>query len=277
MAAKAYRPAASPVTPGQMHRVSGEKFPSDSPGSDRHSHPVHYPPTTRLSSLKYVPGSNRRWQQTCCRLPERPLLGRHLQELSLRSWPVLYFGLLGHFQGAIDLNAEITNRTLQLRVSQQQLNGSQVLGSALIQGRLRSHAMPPPWQTSLTRGLTRSQARSLLSMARLNSASSRRRPASCTRLPYKLSTCSRVREWSLRSTCVSWLAPVVMEPASLRRVEGSLTEPDLPVAGVCFWDGKLRIVDGLVCRHRRKRKSGLFVSSVAHRRCTRKGGMPSLT
>jgi len=29
----------------------------------------------------------------------------------------LYFGLLGHFQGVIDLDAEITNRTLQLRVS----------------------------------------------------------------------------------------------------------------------------------------------------------------
>jgi hypothetical protein len=32
-------------------------------------------------------------------------------------------------------------------------------------------AMPPPWQTSRTRSLTKSQARSLLSMARLNSAS----------------------------------------------------------------------------------------------------------
>ena len=29
----------------------------------------------------------------------------------------LYFGLLGHFQGVIDLDAEVTNRTLQLRVS----------------------------------------------------------------------------------------------------------------------------------------------------------------
>jgi hypothetical protein len=29
----------------------------------------------------------------------------------------LYFGLLGHFQGIIDLDAEVTNRTLQLRVS----------------------------------------------------------------------------------------------------------------------------------------------------------------
>jgi len=29
----------------------------------------------------------------------------------------LYFGLLGHFQSVIDLDAEITNRTLQLRVS----------------------------------------------------------------------------------------------------------------------------------------------------------------
>jgi hypothetical protein len=29
----------------------------------------------------------------------------------------LYLGLLGHFQGVIDLDAEVTNRTLQLRVS----------------------------------------------------------------------------------------------------------------------------------------------------------------
>ena len=29
----------------------------------------------------------------------------------------LYFGLLGHFQSVIDLDAEITNGTLQLRVS----------------------------------------------------------------------------------------------------------------------------------------------------------------
>jgi hypothetical protein len=33
--------------------------------------------------------------------------------------------------------------------------------------------MAPPWQTSRTRSLTKSQARSLLSMARLNSAKSR--------------------------------------------------------------------------------------------------------
>jgi hypothetical protein len=59
MAAKAHRPAGSPVTPRQMHRVSGEKFPSDSPGNDRHSHPVRYPPTKRLSSLKYVPNDKK--------------------------------------------------------------------------------------------------------------------------------------------------------------------------------------------------------------------------
>jgi hypothetical protein len=29
----------------------------------------------------------------------------------------LYLSLLGHFQGVIHLNAEITNRTLELRVS----------------------------------------------------------------------------------------------------------------------------------------------------------------
>jgi hypothetical protein len=33
--------------------------------------------------------------------------------------PRLYLGLLGHLEGIVDLNAEVTDRTLQLRVSWQ--------------------------------------------------------------------------------------------------------------------------------------------------------------
>jgi hypothetical protein len=44
-------------------------------------------------------------------------------------------------------------------------------------------------------------------------------------LTYELSFVPGFREWSLRSECVPWLAPVVMEPASLRRVEMSLINP----------------------------------------------------
>jgi hypothetical protein len=50
----------------------------------------------------------------------------------------LYFGLLGHFQGIIDLDAEVADRTLQLGVPEQQLNGPKILGPVVDQGRLRS-------------------------------------------------------------------------------------------------------------------------------------------
>jgi hypothetical protein len=49
----------------------------------------------------------------------------------------LYVGLLSHFQGVVHLNAEVTDRALQLRVPEEDLNGPQVLRPAVDQGCLR--------------------------------------------------------------------------------------------------------------------------------------------
>ena len=47
-------------------------------------------------------------------------------------------GLLGYFQGVIDLNTQTTHRRLQLRVAEQQLNSPQVFGVSIDQGRFSS-------------------------------------------------------------------------------------------------------------------------------------------
>ncbi len=48
----------------------------------------------------------------------------------------LYLGLLGHFQRVVYLNAGVPDRALQLGVPKKELDGSQVFGPALDQGRL---------------------------------------------------------------------------------------------------------------------------------------------
>ncbi len=50
----------------------------------------------------------------------------------------LYLGLLGHLQGVVHLDAEVTDRAFELGMSEQQLDRAQVLGPAVDQGRLRS-------------------------------------------------------------------------------------------------------------------------------------------
>ncbi len=48
----------------------------------------------------------------------------------------LYLGLLGHFQRVVYPNAEVPDRALQLGVPKKELDGSQVFGAAVDQGRL---------------------------------------------------------------------------------------------------------------------------------------------
>ena len=46
------------------------------------------------------------------------------------------FCLLGDFKGAINLDAQVSNGRLKLRVTEQQLHGTQVLGAPIDQRRL---------------------------------------------------------------------------------------------------------------------------------------------
>ena len=46
------------------------------------------------------------------------------------------FSLLCHFQGVIDLDTQVSDCTLEFRMAKQELNGPQVLGSTVYQGRL---------------------------------------------------------------------------------------------------------------------------------------------
>lgn len=106
------------------------------------------------------------------------------------------FRLFGKLQSSLNLYAEITHGGFQLGVPEQKLNRPKVLGLAVDERRLGPPqavfccttdvraTTRPPVVMSLTRSCTRSQPRSLLSMAKLNKASSRvqRRSWSLTRI-----------------------------------------------------------------------------------------------
>lgn len=65
------------------------------------------------------------------------IVGRSAPRRHRPAQGALYLGLFGHFQSSIDFDAEVTNGTFELGMSWQQLHGSQVLGPAIDQGRLR--------------------------------------------------------------------------------------------------------------------------------------------
>lgn len=64
------------------------------------------------------------------------------------------FRLFCHFQGILDLDPQVSDGAFKLRMTKQELDSS-------------------PWAMSRTRSLVKSQARSLLSMAKLKRARSR--------------------------------------------------------------------------------------------------------
>jgi len=61
----------------------------------------------------------------------------------------LYFGLLGHLQGVIHLDAEVTDRAFEFGMPEQKLDRAQVLRPAVDQGRLRPpQRVRPYWALS---------------------------------------------------------------------------------------------------------------------------------
>jgi hypothetical protein len=55
------------------------------------------------------------------------------------AWAILlYLSVLSHLQCVVYFNPQIAHRALQLRVPEEELNGSQILGPAVDQGRLRA-------------------------------------------------------------------------------------------------------------------------------------------
>src|SRR5204862_2449833 len=81
---------------------------------------------------------------------EWPLSGTHFSKPYFRFWPVsdrapaadrrspLHFRLFGHFECVIDLDAEVSNGALELRMTEQELHCTQILRAAIDQRGFRA-------------------------------------------------------------------------------------------------------------------------------------------
>lgn len=88
----------------------------------------------RFALLSYVILVNKTFPSTQLADSEYriPVCGIRYSEL-LRTMRLSDVNLLRHFEGVIDLNTQVADGTVQLGVTEQQLNGSEVLGPPIEQ------------------------------------------------------------------------------------------------------------------------------------------------